>query len=296
MPKFVYDQCPHDNTDLQGSDENTHRVYCLFFCRVTTEMRQAVYKEQKKVIYDATQCGEILLRDIVRESAAPDVPRDQVLHVVRSFSEVVQEHLRNVQSNGRVTSRERATMLEDAIQATVSAEDDGFQHVACMATRLNDDSDEEEGFPQSFENSPSPVCPTVHQDNDTKHVVIQQAKKTHHPIRATLAEACRTSSRDELIALAASSSSSGSATITRRTPKAPPPPPHDDDYYDEEGDISPSPTAEKVEAAWWDGAKHDVDGKRSGLSQSQLLSVTAAERDEKQGSQLRQLETHDSLN
>ena len=85
----------------------------------------------------------------MHESAAPNVPRDQVMHVVRSFSEVVQEHLRNVPSNGRVASRELTTMLEDAIQATVSAnaEDDGFQHVACMAKRASEDSDEEEGFP-----------------------------------------------------------------------------------------------------------------------------------------------------
>ena len=95
-------------------------------------MRQAVYKEQKKVIYDATQSGEILLCDIVRESAAPDVPRDQVLLGVSAVSELVQGHLRNVPSNGRVTSTELTMMLEDAIQATVSlnAEDDGFQHVA----------------------------------------------------------------------------------------------------------------------------------------------------------------------
>ena len=89
-------------------------------------------------------------------------------------------------------------MLEDAIQATVSAnaEDDGFQHVACMAKRLNDDSDESEGFPQTFEKNPSTMCSSVYEDHDTKHMVIMQAKKTHHPIRATLAEALRTSSRD----------------------------------------------------------------------------------------------------
>ena len=61
-------------------------------------MPEAVYKEQKKVIYDAIHSGEIILRDIVRESAAPDVPRDQVLLVVRAFSSVVQVHLRNVPS------------------------------------------------------------------------------------------------------------------------------------------------------------------------------------------------------
>ena len=124
-------------------------------------MPQAVYKEQKKVLYDAIHNGEILLGDIVQESAAPDVPRDQVLQVARSFSEVFQEHPRNVPPNGRVTSRELTTMLEDAIQATVSAkaEYDGFQHVACVAKRANDDSDEEEGFPRTSEKNPSPVCP-----------------------------------------------------------------------------------------------------------------------------------------
>ena len=112
-------------------------------------MPQAVHEEQKRVIYDAIHSGEILPRDLVHESAAPDVPTDQVLHVVRSFSELVQERLKNVPSNGRVTSRELITMLEDAIQARVSAnaEDDGFQHVACMAKRASEDSDEEEGFP-----------------------------------------------------------------------------------------------------------------------------------------------------
>ena len=74
-----------------------------------------MYKKQEKVIYDATHKGEILLRDMVRESAAPDVPRDQVLLVVRAFSAVVQGHLRNVPSNGRVTCTELTTMLEDAI-------------------------------------------------------------------------------------------------------------------------------------------------------------------------------------
>ena len=177
---------------------NTHRVYCLDCCSAITEMALGVCKEQKKVIYDATHRGEILLRDIVRESAAPDAPRDQVLLVARAFSEVVQGHLRNAQSNARVTSTELTTMLEDAIQATVSAnaEYDGFQHVACMAKRANDDSDEEEGFPQTFENNPSPVCSIVYEYNDTKHVVSKQARKTHHPMRTTLAEALGTSSRE----------------------------------------------------------------------------------------------------
>ena len=71
-------------------------------------------------------------------------PRHQTFQGIRAFSEVVQGHLRSLPPNGRVTSTELTTMLEDAIQATVSAnaEDDGFQHVACMAKRLNDDSDE----------------------------------------------------------------------------------------------------------------------------------------------------------
>ena len=62
-----------------------------------------------------------------------------------------------------------------------------------MAKRLNDDPDEEEGFPRTLDENPSAVCPFVYEDNDTKHVVIQQATKTHHPIRAGLAEALRTS-------------------------------------------------------------------------------------------------------
>ena len=62
-----------------------------------------------------------------------------------------------------------------ATQAMVSANAtyDGFQHAACMAKRLNDDSDEEEVFPQTFDNNPGRVCPTVYEDNDTKHVVIR---------------------------------------------------------------------------------------------------------------------------
>ena len=99
VPKFVYDQCPHDNTDFRGSDKNTHRVYCLGCCSAITEMPLALHKKQKKVIYDATRSGEIILRDIVRESVAPDVPRDQILQVARAFSEVVQGHLRSVPSN-----------------------------------------------------------------------------------------------------------------------------------------------------------------------------------------------------
>ena len=84
-------------------------------------MPQAVHKKQKKIICNAFQSGEILLRDLVRESAVPDVPRDQVLLVVRAFSEVVQGHPRSAPSNGRVTSTELTTMLEDAIQAAIQA-------------------------------------------------------------------------------------------------------------------------------------------------------------------------------
>ena len=78
MLNFVYDQCPHDSTDFRRSGKNTHRAYCLECCSIITEMPQALHKEQKKVIYDAIHSGEILLRDVVRESAAPDVPRYQV--------------------------------------------------------------------------------------------------------------------------------------------------------------------------------------------------------------------------
>ena len=78
-------------------------------------------------------------------------------------------------------------MLEDAVQATVNADEGGFQHVACMAKRCSD-SDEEEGCPQTFETNSSPVCRTVYEDDDVKHVVVQQAKKTHHPVRTTLAK------------------------------------------------------------------------------------------------------------
>ena len=83
VPRFLASECPHDNTDFRGSDKNTHRVYCLDCCSVVTKLPQAVYKEQKKAIYNAIHSGEILFRDIVHESAAPDVPSDQVLRVVR---------------------------------------------------------------------------------------------------------------------------------------------------------------------------------------------------------------------
>ena len=96
-------------------------------------------------------------------------------------------------------------------------------------------------------------------------------------MQTTLQEAPRTSSRDGLIALAASSSSTGTVGITRFSRKAPPPPPQDE----EEDEFSPSPTAEQVEAEWWDKVKDDVDSERTGLFQYHVLALTAAERDEK---------------
>ena len=35
-PKFDMETCPHDNTDIRGSDRVTHRVYCLDCCRYLT--------------------------------------------------------------------------------------------------------------------------------------------------------------------------------------------------------------------------------------------------------------------
>ena len=72
-------------------------------------------------------------------------------------------------------------MLEDAIQATVSAnaEDDGFQHVACMAKRAIEDSDEEEGFAQTSEKNPHPL-PT----KTSTRISVDQAGKQDAPPNA----------------------------------------------------------------------------------------------------------------
>ena len=51
VPRLVYDQCPHANTDFRGSGKNTHRMYCLDICNAITEMRQAVYKGQNLPCY-----------------------------------------------------------------------------------------------------------------------------------------------------------------------------------------------------------------------------------------------------
>ena len=111
-------------------------------------------------------------------------------------------------------------------------------------------------FLVTTEKNPSPVCPTVYEDDDVKHVVLQQAKKTHLPI-CSFAEALRASSRDALMALARSSSSSGTVALSRSVRKASPPAPPDQDRadWDPEGKRPLAPSAEEVENAWWEGCR-----------------------------------------
>ena len=82
---------------------------------------------------------------------------------VRAFSETVQRHLRNVSSDGVIKSTHLTAILDDAIQITIGGRvEDGFQAIAFTANR--DCDSDEEGFPVTLENNPSPVCHTVYED------------------------------------------------------------------------------------------------------------------------------------
>ena len=80
-----------ENRDFRGSDKSTHRVYCLDCRNVLAEMPQAVCREQKHAIHQATHRGEVILCDVVRGGGmAVDVQRELMAPVVRAFSEMVQ--------------------------------------------------------------------------------------------------------------------------------------------------------------------------------------------------------------
>ena len=87
-------------------------------------------------------------------------------------------HMRSVPPDGVIKSTDCSPVLDDAIQITVDGEvEDGFSAVPFMSGR-------DEGLPTKT--SDHNVCPTIYEDDDEEHVVIQKAEKDTRPQQVSL--------------------------------------------------------------------------------------------------------------